>query len=170
MAKTLLSALLTVVATLSFVQCSSPTKERPAQTLSVSVEPRTGKDRNAVFTLKARPAAQIRELRLMVNAELDGRNGCYIYFLNELKSLALVNDSGEGSKVLPLGNPGRIENSQCVIVGGKSGVESEGGELKLTLAIEFLPAFAGKKQVFGYAEDGTGAKTGITKQGEWEVL
>lgn len=170
MTKLLLQAMITVVAVLPLIQCSSPTPQTVPLSLAVSGQSKAGAKGSAVFTLKAKSVAAIRELRLLVNAEIDGRNACYIYYLRESNSFALVNDSGAGSKVLPVGTPDRIENSQCAIDGGQSSVQAGEGGVQVTIAVEFRPAFAGKKQLFGYAEDSAGANTGIRKQRDWAVF
>jgi hypothetical protein len=150
--------LLTVAMILSLVRCSST--PRPA--LTVAVEPASGEGRSAVFTVKGRSGAEIRELRLLINTDLDGKGACYVYFLQAAKTFALVNDSGAGMNA-------EGTNSQCSLVRDRSAFQAVDGGLQATIAVTFQSAFAGKKLVFGYAQDSSGANTDIQKQGTWNV-
>ena len=110
----------------------------------------------------------IREARVLLNSQLDGRNACYVYYAAAEKAFLLINDSGTKSDKTPAGAT-MIENSQCSLDMSRTSASAESSRVTLTLALKFKPAFAGGKQIFLYAETSDGANTGLLPRGSWNV-
>ena len=137
----------------------------------MSVEPASGEGMEAVFAVRVSEQNNnaAREVRLLVNNEMDGRHACYVYYDRRQDSFLLVNDSGDGSTRLSQGVAATIENSQCVLQGRKSTAQLSGHELVLHFAITFKPSFLGNQAVYVYAEDAAGARLELQPRGQWLI-
>ena len=113
--------------------------------------------------------AAAKEVRLLLNNEMDGRQACYVYYDRRQDSFRLVNDSGDGSTQLPRGESATVENSQCVLLGRESTAHVSGHELFLPFAFHFKPSFLGNKSVYIYAEDAAGSRLDLRARGQWLV-
>jgi hypothetical protein len=134
-----------------------------------SVQPETGSGEAAVLTVRfSAPAGQtIREARVLANTYMDGRNGCYVYHERAENLFLLIDDSGMQARRAA---PGAtiIENSQCVLDLARSSSQPGESSLTLTLALRFKSAFAGKKQLFLYAETSE-LNSGLVARGSWDA-
>jgi hypothetical protein len=135
----------------------------------VTVEPAAGHGGEATFHAIASGGAAIREVRLLVNAFVDGRNACYVYYNANANSFALVNDSGAGSSSLAAGQPGSIENSQCILDGSGTKTTTAGARVDVALKLRFKPEFKGDKKIFALLEDANGRSTQLVQKGTWTV-
>ena len=135
-----------------------------------SVEPAAGVGNEGILRVRYPVAAgqTIREARVLVNSQLDGRNACYVYYPTAEKAFLLIDDSGTKSNQAAAGAT-VIENSQCSLDIPRSSARAESSGVTLTLALKFKPAFAGGKQIFLYAETSDGANTGLLSRGSWNV-
>ncbi len=108
-------------------------------------------------------------LNILINSALDGRNGCYLAFVQAANTLFLVPDNGEGllPGIVP-GGAGLIVNSQCAVHMPAAAVNRSGNVLTLDLDIAFSPAFSGNKVIYQAARDATN-NSGWIQQGVWQV-
>jgi hypothetical protein len=149
---------------------STPTAALSNLSSASSVEPAAGVGNDGILRVRY-PVAEgqtIREARILLNFELDGRNACYVYYTAAENAFLLIDDSGMKSNKAGSGAT-VIENSQCALDISRSSGRAENSGVDLTLALKFKPAFAGGKQVFLYAETSGGANTGLILRGSWNV-
>ena len=135
-----------------------------------SVEPAAGVGNEGILRVQYPVAAgqTIREARVLLNFQLDGRNACYVYYTRAENAFLLIDDSGMKPNKAAAGAT-VIENSQCSLDISRSSARAESNGVTLNLALKFKPAFAGGKQVFLYAETSDGANTGLILRGSWNV-
>lgn len=152
--------------------CSSEKTNPAAAALSTlsSVEPSAGVGNQGILTVRYLVAAgqTIREARVLLNFQLDGRKACYVYYTRAENAFLLVDDSGMKSTKAADGATA-IENSQCALDTSRSSARAERNGVTLTIDLKFKPAFAGGKQVFLYAETSGGTNTGLLSRGSWNV-
>jgi hypothetical protein len=151
----------------------SPKKPAPAAAPSnvnftSSIEPATGVGSRGILTARySVPVGHtIREARVLLNSELDGRNACYVYY-STVSGFSLIDDSGMKAKAGAGAN--MLENSQCTLDLSGSSAQPANGSITLTLVLKFKPAFVGTRHVFLYAETSDGANSGLISGGIWSV-
>ena len=138
--------------------------------LTVTVNAPGGSGADAVFSIASSGGAGAAlELRILINSVVDGRHACYVYYDRAPNAFALVKDEGSGASTLPVGNTGVLENSQCSVDGPKSSVQVDANTAKAQVTIHFKPSFAGKKNIYAYAENASGSNTGLVPSGSWTV-
>ncbi len=139
--------------------------------LKGTVTPESGRGREQVFEVKynSRSGKPIKEVRLLISPFRDGAKACYLYYRPEEKAFLLVNNEGNGSQKLTLDGSSYIENGRCRL--NAKGSSFSGGRANITarFALEFYPLFDGDKNLYLYAEDSDGKKTGLQQSGEWNV-
>jgi len=97
-------------------------------------------------------AADIGVVNVIVNSSIDGRQACFLAYVNSTNTLLLVDDQGDaggpfaGSMVL--NQQSNIQNSQCLITGVGSSAQSSGNTLTLTLNVTFKAAFVGNRTFY----------------------
>jgi hypothetical protein len=107
-------------------------------------------------------------LNLLIHDAIDGRNACYVAFVQSIGTLVLVNNAGDaggpfaGAVTIP--GTGTAANSQCTIAAAQSSVSGAGNTLTLTLRITFAGSFAGDRIVYAAARDNSGNNSG------WQAL
>jgi hypothetical protein len=153
--------------------CSPPPRGTGKSSISVAAVVSPGQEGGgspitATFRDTITPAT-FKDLRVLINTDIDGRRACYIYFDPAANLLSLTKDSGEGAEPIPIGTLGSVSNSQCRLDSQVSSLSKSEVTYTLTLGLAFLPTFAGKKNVYLYAEAANGASTGFVKAMEWEV-
>ena len=106
-------------------------------------------------------------LNVLINNALDGRQACYIAYVQQSNTLILVDDIGDGGYAgsMPLNGSGSINNSQCTIFGAGSSSSGSGNTLTLTLNLSFSTAFGGNKVVYMAARDSVSNNTGWQTMG-----
>ena len=118
----------------------------------------TGTTQNLIFQF-AHPSgySNLTVMNVLINTALDGRQGCYIVYVQQTNTLYLVNDAGDagapfaGSVVL--NGSGSAANSQCTITAVGSSAAGSGTGFTLTLNMTFSQAFGGNKIVYAAARD-----------------
>ena len=145
-----------LVATVAHGQNQTPT------TTALNPIGSTGLSQTLTFTLSdPNGAADLGVFNILINEFLDGRQACYLAFVNPINVLYVVNNAGDGlSPGLTLGGAGTAANGQCGINGSGSAVTRVGNDLTLTLAFTFSPGFAGDKVVYLAARDSAEANSG----------
>ena len=113
-------------------------------------------------------------LDVLISTFLDGQTACYFALAPTGATtgyLYLVDDAGDGGYAgppMPLPSSGVVQNSQCSISGTGSSISASGTTLTLTLAVTFLPSFAGDKAVYMAARTNT-QNSGWRALGTWYV-
>jgi hypothetical protein len=112
----------------------------------------------------------ISQAGVLINSIADGSKSCYVIYLPPGNALSLVKDSGEGSQLLDLAKGGSVQNSQCTLQAAGSSLSGTGDKLVLKLDLTFKDPYKGDKNVYLYAENKDGQKTGLqTPLAEWSV-
>jgi hypothetical protein len=137
-----------------------------------SVSPASGSGNSVTFTAQYSDpggGASLATVSVLVNSSAATDYGCYISYSPSSGRFTLANDvaSSGGTTVTPGG--GTVQNSQCTLNGAVSSVSLSGNSLSITVALTFLPSFAGNKTVYLYAADAN-ANTGWVSKGSWNVL
>jgi 6-phosphogluconolactonase (cycloisomerase 2 family) len=142
---------------------------------AVSVSPNSGHGINQTFTFTYSHAAGYTNLTwtfglFTSNQEFTIVNACYFYYNVSSGVLSLADDSGSGvAGTVNLGpSPsGAAANTQCMITAAGSSAIGAGNNLTLNVAIQFFPAFAGQKNVYGRADGTGGGSSGWVQLGTW---
>jgi hypothetical protein len=112
--------------------------------------------------------ADFSVLNLLINDAIDGRNACYVAFVQSIATLVLVNNAGDAggpfAGSVPIPGAGTASNSQCTVNASLSSASGSGGTLTLTLHITFAAPFAGDRIVYAAARDNSGNNSG------WQAL
>jgi hypothetical protein len=95
-------------------------------------------------------------------------NVCNVHYLRGTNQLRLMNDAGNNWSYGTPGVSGTLENSQCSVNTGGTGVSINGNNLTLTLPLSFKSAFVGSKSIFMYADSPVGS-SGWQNRGSWNV-
>ena len=145
-----------------------------------SVSPSSGQGLSQTFVLTASDPAGASDLAsaqlLFANSTSLGQ-ACAITYSAQQKNLALTNDAGTGSAgyVTP-GQFGIVSNSQCVISGSGSSIQTSGTALVMSVSLQFNAAFASTgtsatKGIYGTATNsaGQGPAGGMAKLGTWMI-
>ena len=137
-----------------------------------SVTPSSGSGLSQTFALQysdTNGGADISTAWLYVTASfnLNAANSCLMYYARASNTLYLLNDTGtvwgNGGAV---GNAGSLSNSQCSVNLGSSSAAVSGTHLTLSLPITFAAGYAGAKNVYLYATNGS-ASSGWQALGTW---
>ncbi len=82
----------------------------------------------------------------------------------------LENDAGNAALgPLTPGGSGTESNSQCTVSAAGSTVSGSGDSLAVNVALTFTPAFAGSKNLYGYATDKGNLNSGWKTLGAWNT-
>jgi len=95
---------------------------------------------------------------LLVNNSLDGRQACYLAFVQPINVLYLVNDTGDG--LLPgqsTSAAGTLSNSQCAVTWASNAVTTSGNNLTLSLSMSFTESMGNSVIFYLASRDGTDA-------------
>ncbi|SPF50571.1 hypothetical protein SBA4_4430017 [Candidatus Sulfopaludibacter sp. SbA4] len=123
-------------------------------------------------------ATDIGVVNVLINNFIDGRQACYLAYVQSSNTWLLVDDAGDaggpfaGSMVLD-GNATDIQNSQCIIDGSGSSASTAtgiGNTLTLELNIIFKSGFTGNHVIWAAGRDTAGANnTGWQAMGTTSV-
>ncbi|MGA3017202.1 MAG: SBBP repeat-containing protein, partial [Bryobacteraceae bacterium] len=135
------------------------------------VSPSSGSGTPQTFTFQytdAAGAVDLTSVSANFNTAVSTVNGCVVNFNRALNTLWLLTDAGvqSGSGITP--GSGSQTNSQCTLSGAGSGVSTSGNTLTLSLALTFLPAFAGAKNIYMEAVNPNGTAAWQV-EGSWTV-
>jgi hypothetical protein len=135
------------------------------------VSPSSGSGTSQTFTFQytdSAGAADLTSVSANFNTAVSTVNGCVVNFNRALNTLWLLTDAGVP---LPSGitpGSGSQQNSQCTLNGGGSSLSIAGNTLTLNLALTFLPAFAGAKNIYMQAVNPNGT-VAWQWDGSWTV-
>jgi hypothetical protein len=144
---------------------------QPPQTLSVN--PSSGSGSSQTFSVvfsDVNGPTDLASAQVIINNALSGVNACYVWVEPNHGWVWLANDSySSWPGPLTLGTPGTLQNSQCTVnVGASSGVLA-GNTYTLNLVVSFPAAFAGLKNIYGYATNLAGLNSMWQPLGTWTV-
>jgi hypothetical protein len=95
-------------------------------------------------------------------------SSCMAYYNRAGNTLYLLNDAATVWMPAIIGTGGTLQNTQCAIAMGSTTAVPSGNTLTLNLAMTFKPAYAGAKNVYMFAGNGT-ASSGWQQRGTWTV-
>ncbi len=95
-------------------------------------------------------------------------NSCLLYYDRPSGALFLLNDAGTVWIAAPLATATTVSNSQCSVSIPDSSVSVSGNTVVVDLAMTFAPGFAGAKNVYLFASNGT-SNSGWQDEGDWTV-
>ncbi len=150
----------------------SGASNQPPQVISVT--PASGGGASQTFTFAysdANGAMDLNAAFAMINPVVSGDGGCWLWADPVQNSVRLFNDAaGTWSAALPLGTSGSLQTSRCTLNGSASSGVIAGNTFTLNLALSFPVAFAGSKNVYGYAAQNSGnLASGWVQLGTWVV-
>jgi hypothetical protein len=93
---------------------------------------------------------------------------CLVYVDRAADTVFLLNDGGTIWNSGVVGTGGTLANGQCSIALDTSSLSASGNTLTVTLGVTFTPSFAGAKNVYMYATNGSIA-SGWQDAGDWNV-
>jgi probable HAF family extracellular repeat protein len=138
-----------------------------------SVTPASGSGTTQTFALQYSDtlgAADLSTTWVWFNATFSNNssNSCMLYYNRAAGQINMLNDAGTTWMPGTLGSATTLQNNQCSINLGSSSVVLAGNTLTLNLAMTFKPAYAGAKNVYMYATNGT-INSDWNDRGDWTV-
>jgi len=135
------------------------------------VSPSSGSGASQTFAFQYTDSAGSTDLTSVsanFNTAVSTVSGCVVNFNRALNTLWLLTDAGvqPASGLTP--GSGSQQNSQCTLNGAGSSVSASGNTLTLNLALTFLPAFAGAKNIYMQAVNPNGTAA-WQLEGSWTV-
>jgi hypothetical protein len=118
---------------------------------NVSVTPSSGSGATQLFAFQFSDEAGANDLTsvsVLFNSSASTVAACSVTYDRAHNALALLTDSGQlpGTSITP--GSGTQQNLQCILNGAGSSVVLSGQTLTLNLALTFLPAFSGTKNIY----------------------
>jgi hypothetical protein len=154
------------VAKFTFTQVNPPS--------AISVMPAGGSGGSQTFTLlyqDTRGAADISWVEVNLNATQSTTAACYLHYIVASNTIELATDAGTGwVSAATLGAVGTMQNSQCALNSSASSVSLSGNNLTLNLALTFLPAFAGAKNIYMQSQSATAGLAAWQARGTWTAI
>jgi hypothetical protein len=151
----------------------NPAPPQPVAPTADSVTPASGAGTSQSFTFKyssVNAYAYLKTMYGMIDSTLSNTSSCSLEYQQSGNRLYLYNDAGTAllGPVTP-GVAGTLSNSQCSVNAGATSVSGSGNTLSLKVAVSFTPAFAGLKNVYGYALDNGNLYSGWKTLGTWNT-
>ena len=138
------------------------------------VTPNSGSGASQTFALEysdTAGAASLQQVWAYFNSTLanPASNTCLLYYSIATSQINLLGDNGTTWQAATLGSATPLQNSQCSINVATATASLSGDLLTLTAAITFKPPFAGAKNIYLHAVDGSGVANGWEQLGAWVV-
>ncbi len=138
------------------------------------VTPNLGSGSSQTFALHysdTAGAASLEQVWAYFNATLanPASNACVFYYNAGTNQINLLSDNATAWMPAALGSATTLQNSQCSLNVATASVSLSGNLLTLTTAVTFKPAFAGTKNIYLHALDGSGVNSGWQQLGTWIV-
>jgi hypothetical protein len=141
--------------------------------MPVSVVPGSGSGSSQSFTLQYSDVygpGNLAWVWAWFSASLGNTtSSCLLYYQPSTNQVNLLNDAGTAWTAATPGEAGTLQNSQCSLNLAATSVVPNGYTLTLGLAMTFHPSYAGAKNIYMYAADGSGANSGWQQMGTWTV-
>jgi hypothetical protein len=138
------------------------------------VTPNLGSGSSQTFTLEysdTAGAASLEQVWAYFNATLanPASNACVFYYNAPTNQINLLSDNALVWTPAVLGSAATLQNSQCSLNVASAKVSLSGNVVTLTIPVAFKPAFAGTKNIYLHALDGSGINSGWQQLGTWIV-
>ncbi len=138
------------------------------------VTPNSGSGTSQTFALQysdTAGAASLQQVWAYFNSTLanPASNTCLLYYNIPTNQINLLGDNGTTWQAATLGAATTLQNSQCSINVATATIVLGGNTLTLNLPMTFKPAFAGAKNIYLHAVDGSGVDSGWEQLGTWVV-
>jgi len=133
----------------------------------VSVAPASGTGSSQSFSFvftDPKGYGSISSISVVIAPTLTAAGSCYLYYARANNGIYLANDSGT-AWLSP--KNGAVQNSQCSVNAQAVSASGSGNNLTVNLALSFLPAYTGAKNVYIQAYDGQ--DSGWAQKGTWVV-
>ncbi|MDQ6759438.1 MAG: hypothetical protein M3Z32_06170, partial [Acidobacteriota bacterium] len=101
------------------------------------------------------------------NSALQGAFGCYVLFGRGTNLVAIANDTATSFTNGTLGTAGTLQNSQCIVNAAASYLSGNDKYLSLTLFVTMKTG--GAKNVYASVSSNSGATSGYSQVGTWNV-
>ncbi len=140
-----------------------------------SVTPDSGMGNSQTFTFafsSVNSYLYLSTFYAVINTGVGSGNSCRVEYLPASNQLYLYPDAGASGTLLgPMtpGVTGTLSNSQCTLNVGETSAAGAGNTITLKVALTFQPAFAGLKNIYGYAEDLGDRISGWVTLGTWNT-
>ncbi len=138
---------------------------------AVSVTPNSGSGPAQTFRpVYSDPngASDLQVVYLDFGTGIDSQHSCIVAYVPASNALYLFNDTNGGvSNAVTPGNSSTVQNSQCTLSGAGGAVSAAGNNLTVPVALTFAPGFTGAKNVYGLAQNYSGANGGWQTLGTW---
>jgi uncharacterized membrane protein len=149
------------------------TYNAPAVVSAVSIGPSSGSGAAQTFALQytdTRGATDLSTAWVWFNATFasTSTNSCMLQYNRAASAVWLLND-GQTWMSGTLGSGATLQNSQCAVSLAGSSATLSGTTLTLNLAMTFKPGYAGTKNVYMYAANGSNVNSGWQTRGTWTV-
>jgi parallel beta-helix repeat protein len=105
----------------------------------------------------------------MVNSAVTGTSSCFIQYTASNNTFQLLNDAGSAWSAPVSAGSGTASNGQCTLSGVGASAVASGNNLILNLPITFAAGYAGAKNVYLLAIDGSSQNSGWLQEGTWTV-
>ena len=142
------------------------------QPIAVSVSPNnaSGFGPNIFKALYTDPngASDLQVVYMDFAASAGATHSCFVAYVQATNALYLLNDTNIGiiGPVTP-GQNGTASSNQCTLSGNGGAVTRSGNNLTVPLSITFAAGFAGPKNIYGLAQNYSGANGGWQTLGTW---
>jgi large repetitive protein len=149
------------------------TIQTPAVVSAVSIGPSSGSGATQTFALQytdSNGATDLSTAWVWFNATFasTSSNSCMLQYNRAGGTVSLLNDSQTWMSGT-LGSGATLQNSQCAVSLAGSSATLSGNTLTLSLAMTFKSAYAGTKNVYMYAANGSNVNSGWQTRGTWTV-
>jgi hypothetical protein len=138
--------------------------------VNVSVTPSSGSGASQTFTFQfsnTSGASNMTSAALLISASNSATSACDIVYTPAQNTIQLLTDAGSAGSAITPGS-GSLSNSQCSINGAGSTVSVSGTTLTVTVAVSFLSAFNGSKNLYLQSANSNG-NTPWEAKGTWTV-
>jgi trimeric autotransporter adhesin len=138
----------------------------------VSLTPSSGSGQSVVFSAVVSDpygAADLNQVRLLVNSGVNGVGACYVYYSPQAKLLYLRDDANAAwvAPSLTPGGSGTVANSQCTLSASSSTVSTSANNMVLNASITFASNLTSSRNVYLYAGGLSGLNSGWVNSGSW---
>ncbi|MGJ5815540.1 beta strand repeat-containing protein [Paludibaculum fermentans] len=145
------------------------TNQTPAASL---VTPASGSGSAVKFSVvfsDANGGEDITTAKVIVHTSATDANSCSIRVQRAAGTIELAADSGAAWSSGVAGGAGALQNSQCQVKLANSSLAVSGSTFTVALDLVFQSAFAGARNVYGMATDGSGGSGSWKQLGTWTV-
>jgi glucose/arabinose dehydrogenase len=147
-----------------------PTFGPPPAVTADSILPASGSGASQTFAAQLSDSSGAMNLSMVFVLFIGGSgDSCLVYYDRRSNMIAVLNDAGSGYSSGMVGGSGTVMNSRCTVTLMNTSAMLSGNTLTLNVAMSFMPAFAGAKDVYLYGANMAGFNSGWHRRGTWMV-